>query len=324
MPQKSPQPSKNAAKNPIVLAYDLGGTKVHVGVVDAKGQVLAEERVPVLLSEGKEAVIKQLASLGSDLMKKYPRVLRVGIASAGPLDPEKGVLLDPTNFASAHGRWGKVPLAKLLSTKLKRDVLLENDAAAAILAEAWIGAARGKKNAMILTLGTGLGTGIIANGKLVRAGRGLHPEAGHMILNPYDKTAPCGCGNFGCAEAYLSGRNFENRMRVRFNSPDLTAREFANLAREGNPEAKKAFAEYAELMATAIYNYVMIYAPEVIVFTGSFANAADLFLEATRENVSKRLARHPDFIPELRVSALENQAGLIGGAYVALADGSAH
>jgi glucokinase len=286
--------------------------------------VLAEERVPVRLQEGKNAVIKQLAALGQEMIRRYPKIQRVGIASAGPLDPGKGLLLDPTNFTSSLGRWGKVPIAALLSRRLGREVLLENDAAAAILAESWIGAARKKKNAMILTLGTGLGTGIIANGKLVRAGRGLHPEAGHMIIHFADKNAPCGCGNLGCAEAFLSGRNFERRMRARFKEPALTAKEIANRARKGDRAAREAFDEYAELMGAAIYNYAMIFTPEVVVFTGSFANASDLFLEKTRLHLRRRLARHPDFFPQLLVSELENQAGLIGGAYIALFNDASH
>ncbi|MGZ3709324.1 MAG: ROK family protein, partial [Bdellovibrionota bacterium] len=188
-----------------VLAYDLGGTKVAVGVVNRRGKVLDEIRVPVIIEEGKAAVLKQLGDLGLELLKRHREIRRVGVASAGPLDPEKGVLLDPTNFTSSKGSWGKVPLANILSKRLKRPVTMANDAAAAILAEHWIGVAKGYDNAMILTLGTGLGTGMILNGELVRAGRGLHPEAGHLILKDGDETAPCGCGNLGCAEGYLSG-----------------------------------------------------------------------------------------------------------------------
>lgn len=304
-----------------VLAYDLGGTKVAVGVVDARGRILKETRVPVVIEQGKAAVIRQLADLGKELLREFPGIKAAGVASAGPLDPEKGVLLDPTNFTGPKGPWGKVPLAKLLSAKLKIPVYLENDAAAAMLAEHWIGAAKGYDNAMILTLGTGLGTGIFLNGELLRAGRQLHPEAGHLILRHNDKTAPCGCGNLGCAEAFLSGRNFTRRARPRFANPSFTAKDIADLARKGDPRALAAFEEYAEIMAIAIHNYVVIYCPEIIVFTGSFADAADLFLPSTREHLKKYLARRRigvDLMPKLKVSELENKAGLIGGAYVAL------
>ncbi|MCM2321782.1 MAG: ROK family protein [Oligoflexia bacterium] len=303
------------------LAYDLGGTKVAVGVVTSKGKVLEEHREPVVIQQGKTAVIAQLAALGKRLLEEHPEIRAVGMASAGPLDPATGELLDPTNFASPKGHWGRTPIARLLGAKLRRKVHLENDAAAAILAEHWVGAAKGCDNAMILTLGTGLGTGIISNGELLRAGRGLHPEAGHLILREGDASAPCGCGNLGCAEAYLSGRNFSRRARVAFGKSDLSAKDLAELARKRDPRAVAAFDEYALLMATAIHNYAVIYAPELVVFTGSFAAASDLFLKATREHLKKMLARRRvgvDLLPKLVVSKLDNQAGLIGGAFVAL------
>src|SRR4051794_27799120 len=97
-----------APANTAVLAYDLGGTKVSVGIVNSKGKILAEIREEVQIQEGKAAVLNQLVRLGKEFLKGYPKIKRVGIASAGPLDPRKGVLLDPTNFTSKHGTWGKV------------------------------------------------------------------------------------------------------------------------------------------------------------------------------------------------------------------------
>ena len=330
-PAKTPTntPKKNsqkAAKNlshgkkDLALAYDLGGTKVAVGVVDSRGKIIAEVREPVQLELGKEAVIQQIANLGKDLIRRYPTVRRAGVASAGPLDPMQGLLLDPTNFVSAAGTWGRVPIAAILKKKLGVPVFLENDAAAAMLAEHWVGRAKGYDNAMILTLGTGLGTGIICNGELVRSGHYLHPEAGHIILKQNDQSAPCGCGNLGCAEAYLSGRNFSRRARARFGNASLTAKDITELANRKDPRALAAFDEYAQFMATAINNYVVLYCPEIIVFTGSFAAAASLFVSQTHRHLERLLARRRvgiDLMPKLAVSSLDNQAGLIGGAYVA-------
>jgi glucokinase len=302
------------------LAYDIGGTKVAVGVVNARGKVLEEIREPIRVAEGKAAVLKQLADLGKQLITRHHGIGAVGIASAGPLDPAKGLLLDPTNFTSVEGSWGRVPITRILSTRLKLPVFLENDAAAAILAEHWIGAAKGHKNAMILTLGTGLGTGIIANGQLVRSGRELHTEAGHVIVKFGDQSAPCGCGNLGCAEAYLSGRSFSRRARVSFGSSELNAKDITELARKGDPRARAAFEEYAQIMAIAIHNYVVLYAPEVIVFAGSFAAAHDLFTKSTKDHLKRLLARRRvgvDLMPKLRVSSLHNQSGIIGAAHVA-------
>lgn len=292
-----------------------------VGVVNSRGKVLEEIRVPTLVERGKSAVIHQMVTIGRSFLEKNPQILKVGIASAGPLDPIHGILLDPTNFSGPKGKWGQVPLAQILSRKLKLPVTLENDAAAAILGEHWCGAAKNYDNAMILTLGTGLGTAVIANSHLVRAGRHLHTEAGHLILRAHDSSAPCGCGNLGCAEAYLSGRNFARRASIRFGNPSLSALDIAELARKKEPRALAAFEEYAEMMAIAIHNYVVIYAPEIILLTGSFAYAAKLFIPLTKRHLSRLLKRRRvgiDLLPELKVSSLDNQAGLIGAAWVAL------
>lgn len=326
MPAKKPS-SRSAARVPApVLAYDIGGTKVHAGVVDSKGRIIAEVRELVDFSEGRDSVIRQWVDAGLSAIQKASardpgiarRIRRVGVASAGPLDPMRGLLLDPTNF----GNWGVVPVARLLSKGLGgREVLLENDAAAAILAEHWVGAARRFQDAMILTLGTGLGTGIIVDGKLVRAGRHMHTEGGHLILKANDASAACACGNLGCAEAYLSGRGFERRAHARFGEAIGHGAQIAQAARDGDARMLALFEEYAELLATEIHNLVVLYAPKVVILAGSFAQAADLFVEQANRQLERLLMRRRhgvDFMPHLVVSRLDNRSGLLGGAYVAL------
>ena len=304
-----------------VLAYDLGGTKVAVGVVNEKGRILAQTRALVAVQKGQNFVIEQLADLGKDFLRKFRGIESIGMASAGPLDPYKGVLLDPTNLVTKGKGWGKVPIASLLEKKLGLRVHLENDAAAAILAEYWVGAARKIPNSVILTLGTGLGIGTLCNGFLERSGRKLHPEASHITINAGDREAPCGCGNYGCMEAYLSGWNFERRMQKHWGRPSLTGEQIAAMARKGDRKARAAFNEYAELMAYGLQNLVVLYAPEVIVFTGSFAATTGLFLPKTKKILAGLLKRRRvgvDLMPELALSKLHNNAGIIGGAFVAL------
>lgn len=318
--------------HPLVLAYDLGGTKLAAALVTHTGKILAERRERSQTQEGPKSLIRQMTlmadSLWAEVADSRARTQCVGLASAGPLDPKRGLLLDPTNFSASPQQarlWKSVPLARDLSRALKKPVVMENDAAAAMLAEKWKGAAQRYENAMILTLGTGLGTGILTNGTLVRAGRGLHPEAGHFILNSDDKTALCGCGNLGCAEAYLSGRSFERRYhggkpKHLASETRLTPKEIARLARTGNSRAKKAFSEYGEWLAVAIHNYVVAYAPEVVILTGSFADASSLFLPSCYKKLRVLLARRRDgidLLPKIKVSPLKNKAGVLGGATIA-------
>lgn len=315
------KPKLKAAQPPLVLAYDLGGTKVAIGVVNSAGKILAFHREPAFIKQGKKATLNQLIRLGKRFIQEFPSITAVGIACAGPLDPNKGVLLDPTNFSGADGNWGRVPLADILSKGLKRKVILENDAAAAILAEVWKGLKGETRNAMILTLGTGLGTAFVANGELVRGGQHQHTEAGHLIIRAGDTTAPCGCGQLGCAEAFLSGRSFAYRGRKKLGIDLIDAPQIAGRAREGDPAAIALFEEYSEMLAIALHNYIVLFYPEVVVFTGSFAAAHDLFLKNAEKKLAKMLTRRNkvmNLMPKLLISKLENQAGLLGGAYVAL------
>jgi glucokinase len=305
-----------------VLGYDLGGTKIRVGLFNAKGELLEQALEPTQSEDGKDAVIERIAKLADRFTEKHPEIKAIGLAAAGPLHPEKGVLLNPTNLLTDGKTWGEVPITKLLSEKTNLPVFLENDAAAAVLAEHWQGVAQGINNVMVLTLGTGLGVGIICNGKLVRSGQGLHPEAGHITLRYGDPHTSLNTGLSGSAEAYLSGTHFASRTsEVYFNGETHSAREIAELARKKDKRALKAFQEYSELMAVAIRNYALLYAPEVLVLTGSFANASDVFLKDTEKLLGQFLENRRigvDMMPQLRLSSLENQAGIIGAAFVAL------
>jgi glucokinase len=320
--RKSASKGAKTSSKECVLAFDLGGTKLAAGIVDAGGKILEETRVPVSLELGKDAVLQQISDAGLALLSGFPKVKKVGMASAGPLDARTGTLLDPMNFTSTReGSWGKVPLASILKKRLKRPVWVENDADAAILAEAWLGAARHQKDAMILTLGTGLGTGILVDGKLVQAGQGMHPEAGHLTLRIDDPEVLCGCGKRGCAEAFLSGKGFTERARKKIGQSKLQGEDVVKLAQQRNAQALQLFADYAHLLAMALHTYVMLYCPKVIIFAGSFAKASDFFLpKATAELYQLLCTREnwKNMMPKLEVSKLENRSGLLGAAYIAL------
>lgn len=325
-PLKKKSPASRARRARLALAFDLGGTKLAAGVVSDRGEVLSELREPTQSQGRPEDLVDQIERLARTLLARHKGVTRVGIASAGPLDPRAGVLLDPTNFGAKAQSWGQVPLAALVQARLKKPVRMENDAAAAMRAEAWVGSARGLKNAMVLTLGTGLGTGMICNGALVRGGRHLHPEAGHLILSAQDREAPCGCGNLGCAEAYLSGRNFERRAQKRLREPGVSGADLALRARNGELRVRELFEDYAQWLAVAVHNYVVLYYPESVILTGGFAYTADLFLESARTHLLSLLQRRRvgvDLVPRISVSSLHGRAGLIGGGWVAFFGGDA-
>ncbi|HMN68640.1 MAG TPA: ROK family protein, partial [Bdellovibrionales bacterium] len=178
------------------LCFDLGGTKLRAALVTGDGKILESATAPVDQHGG----VNGLIALFDEVAGRLPRTKykAVSVASAGPLHAGRGVLLDPTNFFTDMKSWGVVPLVARLKKVFKKPVYLENDAAAAVLGEAWKGGhGKGAKNLLAMTLGTGVGIGIIANGELVRAGRGLHTEVSHMPIKAGDKNYPCGCGAYG-------------------------------------------------------------------------------------------------------------------------------
>lgn len=301
-----------------VLAFDLGGTKLAAAAVDESGKILREIREKVVFDKGIEGLFEQMARVGRDLCSQFP-CLAGAIASAGPLDPRAGLLLDPTNFKTSGHSWGVVPLVAEVKKHLKLPLTLENDAASAALAERWQGASQGFENSLVITLGTGLGVGVIANGELIRSGRYLHPEGGHLIIEHEKQEALCGCGNYGCAEAYLSGTNFTKLVSQQWGEA-VTTEEIVRRARAGDPKAVQAFSDYGRRMALYMRTLIVLFSPEVIVLSGGFSMVADLFLEKTAETLMQLMERRRegiDLLPEIKLSPFREEAGLLGAAWVA-------
>jgi glucokinase len=304
------------------LAFDLGGTKLAAAVIDESGQILDIVRAKVDLSGGPSSLINQFYALGAPFIKTHKLKMAV-IASAGPLNPVTGVLLNPTNLKTNGQRWGDVPLTQLVEKKLKIKTKLENDAAAATLAEYWIGVGKGSDNILSITLGTGLGVGIITNGKLVRSGRNLHTEGGHIILDYQDKDWLCGCGNYGCAEAFLSGVNFTKHLAEIYKDPALDGHKLVELARKGDQKTLNEFKSYGLRLAAFLYSHIVLFSPEKIIISGGFSHSADLFLPVTTKKLEVLLATRRtgiDMMPQILISKFRDEAGLLGAAYVAFSE----
>lgn len=316
MAKKTLKKSPAKKKSNHVIGIDLGGTKVLSALFDSKGKMLAERKAPTELAEGWPGLRRQLITMCKELSEEFGAPSAVGIGSAGPLHAPSGMLLDPTNFG-----WptAKIAIARELEKALKLPVRLENDAAAAILAEHWKGGAGA--DAIVITLGTGLGVGVMVEGKLMRGSRGLHPEIGHILLRPGDRTALCACGNLGCSEALLSGNHFGRRASDRLKMPGISAKQVSELARNGNLQAKALFEEYGDMLGDFIYNLSMHYYTKKVILTGSFADAHGHFLARAEARLSKSLERRLKtlpILPQIRVSRLGNRAGVLGAAYIAM------
>lgn len=303
----------------LYLAYDIGGTKVEIGIVNEQGKILRSEKKYLDLDKGKEFFIQELLALGNSYLSLEPGIEHIGVSSCGPLDPREGTLLDPTNLLSGGKGWGRVPLKAIFETEFQKPVTVDNDAACSALAELHFGAGRihDCRNLLVLTLGTGLGVGIICNGALLRGGRFLHPEAGHMIIQHEGSGRHCSCGVEGDSESYLSGKHFEQAFQREYQlAVPLSAEAVANLARKGDENAKKNFDSYARFLAVTLHNLCIMFYPEIVVFDGGFSSAFDQFAKTSQSYLQPLLHRRSGLMPKLMSSTLGKQSCLLGASYL--------
>jgi glucokinase len=300
-----------------VIAIDLGGTKILTAVINQDGKILQKIKADTHLSDGWNGLKKQIIQICQNYIDNEKNIYSIGIGSAGPLNAREGTLLDPTNFGWNSNK--KVFIKRELEKALKKPIAFENDALASVLGEAWMGNA--SDNSISITLGTGLGVGVLVNGQVLRGFDGMHPELGHLILRPDDAFSHCECGAAGCAEGFLSGVNFAKTYARKYNLPEQEGKKLELLAAKGNKQVLAEFDDYAKLMAQFISSLILISYPKHIILSGSFANASPYFLKKTILRVKldmKKRQLSQKIIPQIKISKLNNQNGLFGAAYMAL------
>ena len=310
-----------SSKKEYVLAADIGGTWIRAALADARGRILrkAREATPSLEEpqRGVERLVRLLESVSEGVERE--KILGVGVASAGPLDSEKGIILTPPNLPS----WRNIPLRAMLEERLGLPVWLENDATLAALGENKFGCGRGREHLIYLTVSTGVGGGIISHGKLILGARGMAGEVGHMVIDPQGPF--CNCGKRGCLEAIASGsaiaraareeilKGASSIIRDLVSSPaEIDARAVVEAARRGDELASEILKRAGRALGIGIANLVHIFDPELVVVGGGVAKAGSLLFDPLREALSRYLM--PDFKSkfQLRESALGDDAGLLG------------
>jgi len=294
----------------VILAYDIGGTKVRVATFSLDGLLLQEKREIVSTNAGPQGFLNQLVQLGKSIVAEG-RLSAIGVATAGPVDLATGSLVRPTNLSGGGVPWEQVPIRVALQAAFEVPVLVDNDAAAATFAEAQEGVGVGCERFALLAIGTGLGTGFWHDQKVLRAHPGEHTEAGHVIIAPHHEHR-CGCGNYGCAEAMLSGFNFPKSIGTKYFGNELDGPTISKLARSGDGPALQLWAEYGFWLAVFLNTVCLLLAPEKVVFTGSVVEAFDCFAEPTRNALERLIGRRPGMMPELVRSKLGNDAMLRG------------
>ena len=308
------------------IGVDVGGTKVLGGVVDEFGAVLQTARRDTP-REGGPALTQAIADVAKELMAEFS-VDSVGVSAAGFVSSDRKTMLATPNIAG----WNGVDLDYELTSLIGLPVVIENDANAAAWGEARFGAGRGRRHMLMLTVGTGIGGGIVVNGDLYRGAFGIAAEIGHIRVVPEGHL--CGCGARGCFEQYGSGNALMRHAREAIAaSPDiarnllsrgdgtiegLTGKAITDAAREGDAVALAAFNTTAQWLGAGIASLSVVLDPECVVIGGGVIDAGEILLKPTREALERSMpfaGKHP--YPEIIAAQLGNEAGLVGVADLA-------
>lgn len=315
---------------PYVLGVDVGGTKLATVLATRDGQILHKVRLPTEARRGPEFGVARLISMLRRNLAETgvgkAEIVGIGVACGSPMDAGQGIILGPPNLQS----WNPVPIKSLLEAEFGLYTQLENDANAGALAEWLFGAGRGKRHIVYMTMGTGIGGGLILDGRLYRGANGNAGEIGHMRVVPQGGPL-CGCGKRGCLEAFCSGPAIARRTRVALkNVPDspilemagsleaVTAEHLFVAARRGDALALQLVDQTAHYMGVGLANVIQILNPEVIVLGTIATEQGDFFLDRVRRVVREETWPQMSEVVEILPSPLGNRVGDYGAIGVIL------
>ncbi|MFC4025088.1 ROK family protein [Oceanobacillus longus] len=308
------------------IGIDIGGTKIATGIVGQQGNVRYKRIHPTPNSTNRE-IVDLLKQTVSEYMKlateENINLVSVGIGSAGQIDYKNGRILSGTvNIKD----WNNIDIRESLSHTTNLPIYLDNDANTFAIAEHQLGSGKGVDDLVCLTLGTGIGGGIVSDGNVIRGKWGGAAELGHMSVN--FNGPDCNCGSKGCIETYASGTGIANRMREKLNSIDagkrisytehpdmLTSKEVFEWNKTGLPEAKEVIDQAITALSFGIVNMIHTFNPSLIIFGGGLAEANRWLIEEVQNKVNA--IGMPSLVKgvEMKVSKLGYDTGLIGAAY---------
>jgi glucokinase len=311
-----------------VLGIDIGGTNLVVGSVAEDGSaLLALGTEPTGAEAGERDVVDRLIALAQRTIAQTKRevpgaeIIGVGVGAPGPLDTKSGIVLLTPNLG-----WVNMPLRAIIHDRLKLPASLDNDANCAVLGEWWRGAARGTRNAIGITIGTGIGGGIILNGQLYHGSSDCAGEIGHTTIDSEGRR--CKCGNYGCLEAYASGPNIALRACEEINAgaesrlakyvdgdlTRITAQTVYQAAHDGDELAMDVVDDTAKFLGIGIANLLNIFNPEVVVVCGGVTLAGETLFAPLRREVARRAFKPAVSVCRIVPCELTGTAGVYGAA----------
>lgn len=312
----------------LVIGVDLGGTHTYAGVVNTKGEVLIKKETDIDLSHNAETIILDsiIPTIKSALDENpfiSENIKGVGMGIPGNLDSRRGICFFSPNF-----QWKNVYVTPMIQEALGIPVYLLNDVRCAALGEKHFGAGRNMLNFVCCAIGTGIGGGVVADGKLILGDREAAGEIGHITIDPNGHQ--CNCGNYGCLEALASGPNIARRGREAMemdkdsllwqmveDPSQLSAYILYKGAKEGDKTSLKVWEDTGRYLGIGFANIVHTVNPQRFIVGGRVANAAEFFMPALRDELNKRATMVPKDSVEVVPAELEENAGMIGAAAMA-------
>lgn len=309
------------------LGIDLGGMSIKAGVCDDNGNIIAKDTCVTVRSEDGDRIIRDMAQLClkviADAGLTVEDIEYAGVASPGSADCERGIIIYASTLPFLN-----YPIAERLSqwTGIKK-IYVENDANAAAKGESIFGAAKGYKDSLFITIGTGVGGGIIINGKVYSGFNYSGAELGHMVI--VHNGIPCPCGRNGCMESYASATALINLSKEKMladkesvmweicenDIEKVNGKTVFDAMERNDKTAKAIFDEYISYLACGIVNFINIFQPEVLSIGGGISKQGEVLLAPIREIVEKeQYSRHSDKKTVLKIATLGNDAGIIGAA----------
>lgn len=309
----------------IYIGVDLGGTSIKVGLVDAEGRILAEGATPTGMPRPYHGMIEDMAELSLDLLRAegltLEEVASIGVGVPGIAVQETGMVPFCTNLD-----WHDVPLRAELQKYIAKPVFIDNDANVAAMAEAMVGVSASVENSVMLTLGTGLGSGIILHNRPYSGSHHVGGELGHIIIET--DGVLCTCGNRGCWERYATATaliregkqaitEHPGTLMLQYaggNPEILTAKMVVDAAKESDPAALKVFRAYVRALCTGIVMVINFIDPQMIVLGGGVSLAGEFLLDAVREELAPMIFVKSMPYASIELAQLGNEAGIIGAA----------
>ena len=311
-----------------VVGVDLGGTNIVVGAMPEDGsREIAMRSQPTRPELGSDGVTERIIQMIEDVITitmaetgaKREDFLGVGIGAPGPLDREKGLVVVAPNLG-----WVNYPLRDKVQNAVKLPTSLDNDANCATLGEWWTGAAKGARHVVGITIGTGIGGGLIFDGKLFHGASDVAGEIGHTTIDSTGRR--CKCGNYGCLEAYASGPNIADRAREALGGDEeslivtmvggqldkITAQTVYDAAKEGDLLAREVVRDTARFLGAGVANLLNVFNPDVVVIAGGVTQAGEALFEPLRAEVRRRAFKPAVDACQIVPGILPGSAGVVG------------